>query len=799
LKISVKWLNDYIDIKDKNPLDVLEQLTVSGLEVDEVEDKAGALKNIVVGYVKEKKKHPNADKLSLCVVTDGEKDYNVVCGAPNVEAGQKIAFAKIGAIIPMNGMEMKKTKIRGEVSEGMICAEDELGLGNDHSGIMVLDENLEPGTPIAKVFNIDDVVAEIDITPNRADALSHIGMARDLAASYKTVVKYPELNFNDVGEDINNFAKIEIVDSEGCPRYTATVVTGVKVKESPDWLKEKLLAVGLRSINNVVDITNFIMYELGQPLHAFDLDKLAGRKIIVRKAGSEQKFVTLDSKEREMAADDLMICDAEKPVAIAGIMGGENSEVSENTVNVLIESAYFNPSRIRKTSKRLGLSTDSSYRFERGCNPEGTLFATQRAAQLIAELGGGTIAKGVIDVYPNPLKRKNVKLRYNRITKILGFEIPKDEVKGILIGLGFVILEENENSLGVEVPLFRHDIEREIDLIEEVARIFGYNNIPLIEKINVPMKERIDQSAYRDEVRNILTGLGYYEILNNSMLNKERAEEFGKAIPVLSPQSMEMSNLRTSLIPGLLMTISRNLKVRESNLKLFEIGHIFIGKNDVIDSFDDFVEEEHLVLAVTGKKNEDSWYQKEREFDIFDIKGDVESFLNKLNIKRSDKESYILDYDAHFEYRIVKEFKKNVFCTGGKLSKELLNKYDINQDVFIFDFNMGIVKEFPKNIKKYKPVLRFPKVIRDFALVLDKSVNYKEVIKSIRQGSSNLLKNITLFDIFESESLGEGKKSMAFQLEYYDEKRTLTEEEVEKDFWNAIENVKKNLKAKLRG
>lgn len=799
MKVSLKWLNNYIDINDKDPLEVLEKLTVSGLEVDEIENKARDLENIVVGFVKEKKKHPNADKLSVCVVTDGEKEYSVVCGAPNVKAGQKIAFARIDAVIPMNGMKMKKTKIRGEISEGMICAEDELGLGDDHSGIMVLDESLEPGTPVAQALGVDDVVAEIDITPNRADALSHIGIARDLAAAYKKEVKYPELNFISEGDRIDELAAVEIEDRKGCPRYSATVVTGVEVKDSPEWLKEKLIAVGLRPINNVVDVTNFILYELGQPLHAFDLDKLGGQKIIVRKAGKTEKFVTLDSKERELKPDDLMICDVEKPVALAGIMGGENSEVTVETKNVLIESAYFNPSRIRKTAKRLALSTDSSYRFERGCNPEGTLFAAQRAAQLIAELGGGKIAEGWIDVYPEELKRVQVELRFTRITKILGFEIPKNEVKGILTGLGFNISDENEDSMKVEVPLFRHDIEREIDLIEEVARIYGYNKLPMIEKISIPLKEKIDQSAYRDDIRNIAISLGYNEIITNSMLNEERANEFGKAIPVLSPQSSEMSHLRTSLIPGLLLTISRNIKVKEGDLKLFEIGHTFEAINDEINSFEDFREEEHLIFAVTGKANEDQWYEKERTCDIYDLTGDVEEFLNGMNIKRSDKDLLELESDDHFEFKIKKLFKKNVFAFGGKLSRELLKKFDISQDVFLFDFNLDVLKEFPKREKKYTPVLRYPKIVKDFAFVLNKSVNYAEVLKAIRTGSSNLLKNIKLFDIFESEALGSDKKSMAFELEYFDEKRTLTDEEVEKDFWNAIENVKKTLNAKLRG
>ncbi len=799
MKISLNWLNEYIEISDIPPVEVLEKLTVSGLEVDEVENHAKSLENIVVGFVKEKKKHPNADKLSVCLVSDGVKDYNVVCGAPNVDAGQKVAFAKIGAVIPQFGEKLKKTKIRGEVSEGMICAEDELNLGDDHTGIMVLDEEFPAGTPLVEALGLNDVTAEIDITPNRADALSHIGIARDLSAIYKRDVQYPSFNFEGTGRPANQMASVEILDNQGCPRYVATVVRNVNIKESPEWLKTRLLSVGLRPINNVVDVTNFILYELGQPLHSFDLDKLNGKKIIVRKAGKDETFVTLDSKERKLSPEDLMICDAEKPVAIAGIMGGENSEVSDNTKNVLIESAYFNPSRIRKTSKRLGLSTDSSYRFERGCNPEITLFAAQRAAALIAELADGEIAEGYIDVYPNPLERKKVELRFARITKILGFEIPAEEAEAILTGLGFVVLAKEEEKLLIEVPLFRHDIEREIDLIEEVARIYGYNKIKSVEKIAVTLEEKIDQGVKCDNVKNILTGLGYNEMLNSSLLNEERANQFGKAIAVLSPQTVEMSHLRTSLIPGALLTVSRNIKVREKDLKLFEIGHTYELKKEPIDSFDDFTETERMLLLITGKANSSEWYAKERDFDVYDLLGDIEELFSKVGLSRSIKNKKRFEGDEHFEFKIQKIIGKEVIGEGGKIRKEFLKKYDIEQEVFLFDFNLEKILKLQPKVKRYSELLKYPKVFRDFAFVVDKKITNEQVIKAIKKGSSNLLKNIKLFDIFESQSLGEGKKSLAYELEYYDESRTLTEEEVDKDFWNAIETVTKELDAKLRG
>ncbi len=800
MKISLKWLNDYIDLSGISTDEIVDKLTISGLEVDEVIDKRKEFDKIVVGFVKEKKKHPNADKLSVCVVSDGENDFNVVCGAPNVDAGQKVAFAKVGALLPGMKIKLKKTKIRGEVSEGMICAEDELGLGDDHTGIVVLNENLQEGISFAKAIGIDDVMIDIDITPNRADALSFIGIARDLSVLLNRKFKMPALDLKISDKSISDFASVEIKNNVGCPRYSAVVVNNVTVEESPNWLKEKLSSIGLRPINNIVDVTNFILYELGQPLHAFDLDKLAGRKIIVRNAEDGEKFITLDLKERKLKPEDLMICDSKKAVAIAGIMGGENSEVTNSTKNILIESAYFNPSTVRKTSKRLGLSTDASYRFERGCNVDMTIFAAQRAAQLIAGLSNGKVAEGVIDVYPDPIQKKNVKLRFERVEKILGVKVSDEEIKKILIGLEFKVKEETSKFILVEVPLFRHDIEREIDLIEEVARIYGYNRIPSAEKIKVTLASRVDHFEHYNVLREILNSLGYYEIITNSLLSDFKAKEFGNAIEVLNPQTVEMSHLRTSLIPGALITISKNLKVRQKNLKLFELGHTFIKKNvDKIESFDSFIENKHLLIVLTGNAQEDEWYGKKRAFDIYDLKGDVDEFIRKNYLNTQIKNIDNSFDKKYFEYGFSKEYRKTIVATGGKLKKEILEKYDIDQNVFIFDFNISKVENIKKKARKFHSLLKYPKVYRDFAFVVDKTISNEEVIKAIYEGSSNLLKNIKLFDIFESESIGIDKKSVAYQLEYFNETGTLTEEEVDKDFWNAIENVKKKLNAQLRG
>lgn len=795
MKVSLKWLNDYIRLEDVPSEEVAEKLSRSGLEVDEIIDKRKLYENFVVGYVKEKEKHPNADKLSLCKVSDGTDVYDVICGAPNVEAGQKIAFAKIGAVMPNSDFKIAKAKIRGEYSYGMICSESELGISEDHEGIMVLNENAKEGKPLAVELGLDDVAFDIDLTPNRADALSHLGVARDLAALYNREVNYPKIDLNENSEKSEELAKVEIDDVEGCPRYVAKIVQNVSVKESPEWLKAKLVSIGLRPINNIVDVTNFVLHEIGQPLHAFDLEKLEGKKIIVRKAGKDKKITTLDSKERELKPDDLMICDAEKPIAVAGVMGGENSEVTEKTKNILIESAYFNPSRIRKTAKRLGISSDASYRFERGVDPNNALTAANRAAQLIAELSGGEIAEGAIDDYPEKIHPKKVEVRFSRIDKVLGYKILPEEVERILTKLGFEINENDSEKLSVLVPTFRHDVEREIDLIEEIARIYGYDRIPDIPRITVSLDAKVDQLDYKNKIRGVLTSMGFYEIITNTLLKKESSENFGNPIPVLNPQTNEMTHMRTSLIPGMLSTIAKNLKVREKNLQLFEIGHIFKQTNNEIDSFEDFSEEERLLIAITGNETISAWYEGDKQYDFFNLKGYIESLFEKIQLSNfEEKYSYEEDNVFEYSYQISSDIGK-----GGKVDSDLLKKFDIDQDIFLFDLNLELLKKAGSGLREFEDLLKYPKIIKDFAFVLDKEIESGEVKRVIRKGSSKLLKNIRLFDIFENDSLGKNKKSLAFQVEYFDAERTLTEEEVEKDFWKTIERVKTELNAELRG
>ena len=489
MKISLNWLADYIDLKGIPVDQIISTLNMSGLEVEDVINEREIYKDFIVASVLEKTKHPNADKLSLCKVSDGKNILQVVCGAPNVEADQKIVFAPIGTIIPNGEYKISKAKLRGVESFGMICSENDLLISNDHSGIMVLDNSVKEGTPISDALGLNDVILDIAITPNRPDALSHISVARDLAALFNLELKIPSIKLNESTKESSSVAEIIIEDQKNCPRYSSRILLNVDVKESPEWLKSRLTKIGLRPINNIVDVTNFVMYECGQPLHAFDLDRLEGKKIIVRSTEAKSKFITLDSKERDLPENTLLICDAAKPIAVAGVMGGENSEINSATKNILIESAYFNPSSIRRTSRLLGLSTDASYRFERMTNFDQTVWASERAAQLISEISGGEILNHSIDIYPVNIPLKQVTLRFSQVKRILGFDIASKRITEIVLNLGFKILNENNDSLQLIVPSFRPDIEREIDVIEEIARINGYDNIPTETKISFSFKK----------------------------------------------------------------------------------------------------------------------------------------------------------------------------------------------------------------------------------------------------------------------------------------------------------------------
>lgn len=801
MKISLNWLADYIDLKGIPVDQIISTLNMSGLEVEDVINEREIYKDFIVASVLEKTKHPNADKLSLCKVSDGKNILQVVCGAPNVEADQKIVFAPIGTIIPNGEYKISKAKLRGVESFGMICSENELLISNDHSGIMVLDNSVKEGTPISDALGLNDVILDIAITPNRPDALSHIGVARDLAALFNLELKIPSIKLYESTKESSSVAEIIIEDQKNCPRYSSRILLNVDVKESPEWLKSRLTKIGLRPINNIVDVTNFVMYECGQPLHAFDLDRLEEKKIIVRSTEAKSKFITLDSKERDLPENTLLICDAAKPIAVAGVMGGENSEINSATKNILIESAYFNPSSIRRTSRLLGLSTDASYRFERTTNFDQTVWASERAAQLISEISGGEILKHPIDIYPVNIPPKQVTLRFSQVKRILGFDIASKRITGIVQNLEFKILNENNDALQLIVPAFRPDIEREIDVIEEIARINGYDNIPTETKISFSFKKNIDQAAFADSIRNVCTSLGLFEMINNPLQSEKVASTTGQKIKVLNPQNLDMEFLRTSLLPGALTIVGKNNNLGEKDLALFEIGDVFNlgeGKNS-INSFEDFTESQRLLILLSGRSSLKEWYSDEDLFDIYSLKGVVDSFLVKFSLDNVLNDVYYAIGNEIFDLFIGKTILNNQIGSGGRVRKNILKQFGIAQNVFAFEFDLKQLKLAKADTKKYAEPLKYPKVVRDFAFILDDSITYEQLRKFIHSKSSELLKSVKLFDVFSNKSLGENKKSLAVQLEYYSGERTLTDEEVEKEWSQLINLIQKEFRAQLRG
>lgn len=800
MRISLNWIKEYVDLNGISVHDIVHELTMSGLEVEDFTDQTDMYSDFIVGEVKEKTKHPNADKLSVCSVFDGKEVLQVVCGAPNVEVGQKVVLAPVGSVIPNGNIKLKKAKIRGIESNGMICAEDELLLSDDHSGIIILDENFVVGSKITDVLGLNDVIMEIGVTPNRPDALSHIGVARDLAAIFNRELNYPDINIQESEEDISSVAAVEIQDSVNCPRYVAKVIKNVEIKESPAWLKHKLKQIGLRPINNIVDVTNFVMQELGQPLHAFDLDLLAHKKIVVRSITKELNFTTLDSKIRRLPADTLMICDAEREVAIAGVMGGENSEIRTDTKNILLESAYFNPTGIRRTSKKLQLSTDSSYRFERGTDYNVVLFAAERAAQLISELSNGKTCKSSIDVYPSPIEAKAVKLRFDSVEKILGYNVPPDKIKQILNRLGFKEQNSDEFTLTVSVPGFRPDVYREIDLIEEVARIYGYDNIPTVSKISITLGEKYDDSEFADHIRDSAVSLGLYEMINNPLEPEVNSVIGGKPIEISNPLSTDMAYLRTSLLAGSLAVVARNINHGVKDLALFELGNVFKkNSSGKINSFNDFIENQNLIFVLTGKESEKTWNTSEKMYDFYLLKGILKAFLRKISLDNVLSDLYYTDVNSNFDFYFSKNHDSESIGAGGSVNKSLLDLFGINQAVYCFEFNLDKLKKLQGKTKTFITPQKYPKVIRDFAFVFDDSVKYEDVRGFIIENSSPLLKHVNLFDVFESDSIGSGKKSMAFNLEFFDQNRTLTEDEVEADFNKLIKKVTIKFNAKLRG
>jgi phenylalanyl-tRNA synthetase beta chain len=816
MKISYSWLKDYIQF-DNSPEEICKILTQTGLEVagiEEFETVKGGMKGLITGEVLTCEKLPDSDHLSKTTVDIGQgKILNIVCGAPNVAAGQKVVVAPAGTTLYPGGekLTLKKTKIRGAVSEGMICAEDEIGIGTDHEGIIVLDESAVVGSEVKDYFNVkSDYVIEIDITPNRIDGASHLGVARDLAAfmNLQNPVKYirPETDtFKVDNHDLNIDVVIENPDA--CFRYTGVSMTGVEVKASPQWLQERLKAIGLSPINNIVDITNYVLFETGQPLHAFDANDITGDKVIVRTLSSGTRFTTLDKIERELHEDDLMICNSEEPMGIAGVFGGLGSGIKTSTENIFIESAWFSPVYIRKTARRHGLNTDASFRFERGIDPEGVLYALKRTAMLIKEYAGGSVSSGIVDVYPKPAEYFKVNVSYQNIDRLVGKKIGKELIKKILQSLEIIIENEYDSGLSLLVPPYRVDVTREADVIEEILRIYGYNNveIPTQVKASLQYPDKTDPDNLRNVIANMLSSMGFNEIWSNSLTKSayyEHSGDFRKehTVKLLNPLSSDLNSLRQSLIYGGLECIAYNLNRQNSDLKLYEFGNCYaIDTEDSNEKFvGDYIEEEHLGIFITGNKETENWTGKPEPASFFYVKGVAENILRKLGFD-IDRLTINEIFTESVSEGLTYSSGNKILLETGCASDALLKKFEIDSPVSFADFHWGhILKMQIKHEVLFTGLPKFPAVRRDLALLIDKDIKFRQIKELAYKTERNILQEVGLFDVYEGKGIPQGKKSYAVSFILRDDKRTLNDKQIEKTMQKIVTAFERKLGAQLR-
>lgn len=820
MNISYKWLKEYVDFS-LTPQQVADALTSEGLEVDSLEEVPairGGLKGIVVGEVLECDPHPDSDHMHVCSVNLGEKEpVQIVCGASNIAKGQKVMVATIGCVLYDGDKEfkIKKSRLRGIDSYGMICAEDEIGVGKDHNGIIVLPQDTKPGTPAAEYYNLEsDYVIEIDITPNRADACSHYGVARDLYAwlvrnGYETSIHRPSVDdFKIDNEDLN--IDIEVENSEACPRYCAITVKDCEVKESPEWLKTKLETIGLRSINNIVDITNYIMMAYGQPLHCFDADMIKGNKVVVRTMPEGTPFVTLDGVEHKLSEKDLAICHAEEPMCIAGVFGGKGSGTYDTTKDVLFESAYFNPTWIRKSARRHGLSTDASFRFERGIDPNGQIYALKQAAMLAKELAGGKISMSIKDVRKEEAKDFIVDLDYEYAFNLMGKVIDKNIIKEIVTSLEMKILEDSDNGLKLAVPPYRVDVTRPCDVVEDILRIYGYNNVEIPTSINstLTIEGEEDRShKLRDLVSEQLVGYGFNEVMNNSLTKTSYYEtlenlSLNKAVKIMNPLSSDLGVMRQTLLFGGLENIKRNLNRKIEDLRFFEFGNCYhYDASKLSDNhMTAYSEELHLGMWLAGKREHNSWIKENEKTSIYELKAHVENVFRRLGVQaqalnisenaESDLMSVTLKYTAHNGKDIA---------VLGIVKHGILQKLDISGDVFFADINWtNLMKLTRKNKVVYSKLSKFPPVSRDLALLVKSDVKFADIERIARSTEKKLLKSVELFDVYEGKNIGEGMKSYAVNFILEDSEKTLTDERTDKVMKNIMNNLAREIGAQQR-
>ncbi|MEO5787987.1 phenylalanine--tRNA ligase subunit beta [Gelidibacter sp.] len=808
MKISYNWLKQFVNI-DWTPEQTGELLTDLGLEVEGIhtfQSVKGGLEGIVVGEVLTCVQHPNADRLKVTTVNIGlDTPLQIVCGAPNVAAGQKVPVATIGTTLYTAEGEawtIKKGKIRGEESHGMICSEDELGLGTSHDGILVLDNELAVGTLLSKIYEVEnDKVFEIGLTPNRADAMSHFGTARDLKAGLLQQKNHVELITPSVSafRVDNTISKIlvDVLNKELAPRYCGLTITDIKVGPSPAWLQNRLKAIGLTPKNNIVDVTNYVLHDLGQPLHAFDANKIEGHKVIVKTLPKGTKFKTLDGVERELHEEDLMICDAVKPMCIAGVFGGELSGVTDQTTSIFLESAYFNPISIRKSAKRHGLNTDASFRFERGVDPNITEYALKRAALLIQEVAGGLITSNIVDIYPKKIEDFQVRLSFENAQKLIGEEIPTDIIKSILMSLDIKVNNVTETGLGLTVPAYRNDVVREADIIEEILRVYGYNNIKFTQKLNASISpsSRFEDFKLQNVVGNQLVSQGFYEILSNSLttpaytkLSADLKEEHN--VTMLNPLSNDLSVMRQSLLFSGLEAVSRNINRRRSDLKLFEFGKSYHNQDSK------YVENKHLTLFVTGNENAERWNSNPKPTNFFYLKGVITAVLERLALGQFTASP--IQNDAFSEGISLQTGNKSL-VDFGLVNKKIMKHFDISQDVLFADFNWDHVIEMVKHKNiDFKELPKYPASRRDFALLLDENITFEAIDTIANQTEKRLLKSVDLFDVYQGNTLPEGKKSYAVSFKFQDEHSTLTDQQVDKIMKKLQTNFEEQLGAELR-
>lgn len=797
MNISYNWLKNYIDT-DKTPAELSLILTDVGLEVElleTVQSIPGGLEGLLVGEVISCEQHPNADKLKVTTVNVGAADLlHIVCGAPNVRTGLKVIVAPVGAVChPSSGEPFKitKSKIRGEVSEGMLCGEDEIGLGSSHAGIVELKADAIVGALVKDYYNLkDDYRYEIGLTPNRADAASHLGVARDLAAYFRTTYSLTDVAAFKPTEVLQT--KVQVVDESAAPRYSGLNISGVKVQDSPDWLKEKLNVIGIRPINNIVDVTNYILHDLGQPLHAFDRAKIAGDEVIVRKASEGEAFVTLDGVARTLSAEDLVIADAEKPMCIAGVFGGQHAGVSEATTDIFLESAYFNAVSVRKTSKRHALKTDSSFRYERGTDPNITVYALQKAALMIQEIAGGEVTSVLTDIYNTPINGYEFTVNYRNVQRLIGQAIPAEEIRAIILALGIELLKEDAEELLVIVPAYKVDVTREVDVIEEVLRIYGYNNIELKSQIRASLNtsEKPDKEVLLNQVADLLIGNGYREILNNSLTKLAYVDNEETAVRLVNPLSSDLDTMRQNLLFSALTSVSYNQKRKSPNAKYFEYGKTYFKTET------GYSEKQNMALCIAGNLAESQWNVADKQVNFYNLKAAVDAIIKRLNIQGLQT----VDADQrYFDYGLTYTKGEKALVTFGAVSTANLKKADVDGIVFFAEFDWDlVVKAIRKNVIKFQEVSKFPAVHRDLALLVDEAVTFEQLKNVAIKSERKLLKDVRIFDVYKGDKLPAGKKSYALSFVIQDEEKTLNEKQIEAIIKKLILNFEKETGASVR-